>query len=64
MHWYPGVTFWQTLVDQSFANSVPAGHGHVYGSGVVDGWAALAPPPGWTDRDTIRLRAALDATPR
>ena len=60
MHWYPGVTFWQTLVDQFAANGVPAGHGHVYGSGVVDGWAAVAAPPGWTTADTIRLRALLD----
>ena len=62
MHWYPGVTFWQTLVDQFAANSVPAGHGHVYGSGVVDGWAAVAAPSGWTAADTVRLRALLDRT--
>ncbi|HEV8567613.1 MAG TPA: alpha/beta-hydrolase family protein [Actinoplanes sp.] len=62
MHWYPGVTFWQTAVDQVFATGVPAGHGHVYGSGVVDGWAALAAPPGWTAADTVRLRELLDAT--
>lgn len=61
MHWYPGITFWQTTVDLAFAKSAPAGHGHVYGSGVVDGWAVLAPPPGWTTADTIRLRALLDA---
>lgn len=61
MHWYPGVTFWQIAVDQVFANGVPAGHGHVYGSGVVDGWAALAAPPGWTAADIVRLRALLDA---
>jgi uncharacterized membrane protein len=64
MRWYPGVTFWQTLIDLAFANEVPAGHGHVYGSGVADGWAALLPPPGWTQDDTIRLRALLDATTR
>ena len=53
------------LVDQFAANSVPAGHGHVYGSGVVDGWAAVAAPPGWTVADTVRLRALLDgAAPR
>ena len=54
MHWYPLVTFWQTAVDQVFAINVPAGHGHVYGSGVVDGWAALAPPRDWTTADTLR----------
>ncbi|HET6532214.1 MAG TPA: alpha/beta-hydrolase family protein [Actinoplanes sp.] len=60
MQWHPGITFWQTAVDQFFANSAPPGHGHVYGSGVVDGWAALAAPPGWIDADTVRLRTVLD----
>ena len=60
MHWYPVITFWQTMVDAMFANDVPRGHGHVYKSGVVDGWAAIAPPPGWTVADTVRLRALLD----
>ncbi|MBU2662507.1 alpha/beta hydrolase [Actinoplanes bogorensis] len=60
MHWYPVITFWQTTVDLLFANKAPVGHGHVYKSGAVDGWAALAPPPGWTVADTVRLRALLD----
>jgi len=60
MHWYPVITFWQTTVDLLFANKAPTGHGHVYKSGAVDGWAALAPPPGWTVGDTLRLRALLD----
>ena len=59
MHWYPGITFWQTMTDAVFANKVPLGHGHVYKSSTVDGWAALAPPPGWTVGDTVRLRALL-----
>ena len=60
MHWYPGITFWQTTVDLIFANKAPVGHGHVYKSGTVDGWAAVAAPPGWTSNDTVRLRALLD----
>jgi uncharacterized membrane protein len=60
MHWYPGITFWQTTVDLIFANKTPTGHGHVYKSGTVDGWAAVAPPPGWTVADTVRLRALFD----
>jgi uncharacterized membrane protein len=59
MHWYPGVTFWQATVDLLFANQVPTGHGHVYRTGVVDGWAVLARPPGWTAADTVRLRTHL-----
>jgi uncharacterized membrane protein len=60
MHWYPVITFWQTTVDLLFANKAPIGHGHVYKSATVEGWAALAPPPGWTVADTLRLRALLD----
>ncbi|MEU4688097.1 alpha/beta-hydrolase family protein [Actinoplanes sp. NPDC023714] len=60
MHWYPGITFWQTSCDLLFANKAPTGHGHVYKSETVDGWAAIAPPPGWTVLDTIRLRAVLE----
>jgi uncharacterized membrane protein len=60
MHWYPAVTFWQTATDLLYANKAPIGHGHVYKSGTVDGWAALAPPPGWTVADTVRLRQLLD----
>ncbi|WP_164842366.1 alpha/beta hydrolase [Actinoplanes solisilvae] len=60
MHWYPVITFWQTTVDLLFANQAPTGTGHVYNSGAVDGWAAVAPPPGWTVDDTLRLRELLD----
>jgi len=61
MRWYLGITFWQTVVDLAFSTSVPSGHGHVYGSGVADAWAALLQPPGWTTADTVRLRELLDA---
>jgi uncharacterized membrane protein len=60
MSWYPGVTFWQTVVDLGFSTTVPTGHGHVYGSSVADAWAALLQPPDWTTADTVRLRALLD----
>lgn len=60
MHWYPGITFWQITCDLVFSNKVPTGHGHVYKSETVDGWAAIAPPPGWTTLDSLRLRALLD----
>lgn len=64
MHWYPGITFWQTAVDLAFSTNVPTGHGHVYGSSVVDAWAALLPPPEWTTADSDRLKALLDGRPR
>ena len=62
MRWYPIVTFWQVAADMTNAGSVPGGHGHNYGEFVLDGWAAVAPPDGWTAEDTerIRLRARED----
>jgi uncharacterized membrane protein len=60
MRWYPIVTFWQVSADMTNAASVPGGHGHNYGLNVVDGWAAVAPPDGWTADDTERIRIALE----
>ncbi len=62
MRWYPIITFWQVAADITNASSVPAGHGHNYGQSVLDGWAAVAPPDGWTADDTERIRVALDET--
>ncbi|MBJ7339914.1 alpha/beta hydrolase [Mycolicibacterium sp.] len=59
MRWYPIVSFWQVSADMTNASSVPGGHGHNYGDAVLDGWAGVIPPPGWTVADTERVRAAL-----
>ncbi|GFG74384.1 membrane protein [Mycobacterium botniense] len=59
MRWYPVVTFWQVSADLTNAEGVPAGHGHDYANTIVDGWAALVPPDGWTVVDTERIRIAL-----
>ncbi|MBO0680147.1 alpha/beta hydrolase [Mycolicibacterium sp. S2-37] len=61
MRWYPIITFWQVSADMTNAAGVPGGHGHNYGESVLDGWAAVAPPPGWTPADTERIRAALQS---
>ncbi|MFI6292136.1 alpha/beta hydrolase [Nonomuraea sp. NPDC050790] len=61
MNWFPLVTFWQVLGDMSVALSVPAGHGHVYGANVAEGWAAVAAPRGWSTADTARLHALVSA---
>lgn len=62
MRWYPIVTFWQVAADMTNAGSVPGGHGHNYGEFILDGWAAAAPPDGWTREDTERIRIALEKT--
>jgi uncharacterized membrane protein len=59
MSWYPVVTFWQVTIDLTNAVGVPPGHGHVYQGEILDGWAAVAAPPGWTPADTERARQVL-----
>ena len=59
MEWYPVVTFWQVSADLTEAEGMPPGHGHDYGDMVLDGWAAVLPPDGWTPADTDRMHAAL-----
>ncbi|MFG3495907.1 alpha/beta hydrolase [Streptomyces sp. NPDC047928] len=61
INWFPFVAFWQTTVDMAVSYGVQAPHGHRYGAGPVDGWAAVVPPAGWTDDDTRRLRAYIAA---
>lgn len=62
MRWYPFVTFSQVGVDLFKSVDMPGGHGHNYGTYVLDGWVAVAPPDGWTPADTERVRVALDQT--
>jgi uncharacterized membrane protein len=61
MHWNPVVTFWQVSADLTNAEGVPGGHGHNYSNDILDSWAAVAPPDGWTAADTERIRSALNA---
>lgn len=62
LRWFPFVTFWQLTADLADAERMPAGYGHNYGVLPADAWAAVAPPPGWSDRDTQRLRDTLAET--
>jgi len=61
MRWNPMVTFWQVSADLTNAVGMPGGHGHNYGNDIIDGWAAVAAPDGWTAADTERVRAALNS---
>lgn len=59
MDWIPIVTFLQVSADMAVAVEVPDGHGHVYVRDVVNGWAAVMQPPGWTPEKTERLRPIM-----
>ncbi|WP_251153206.1 alpha/beta hydrolase [Cellulosimicrobium sp. Marseille-Q4280] len=63
VRWYPFVTFWQLTGDLfvAAASDIPSGHGHVYELEYADGFAVLHAPDGWTEADTTRLKAAMDA---
>ncbi|AYJ48505.1 hypothetical protein D8W71_09380 [Rhodococcus sp. P1Y] len=60
MRWFPIVTFWQVAADLTNAAGVPDGHGHNYGTLVLDGWVSVAAPAGWTDEDTEKVRSVMD----
>nr|WP_040745356.1 alpha/beta hydrolase [Nocardia transvalensis] len=60
MRWWPFVTFWQVAVDLTNAQSVSDGHGHNYGSLVLDGWVAVLPPPDWTPEVHESIRTQLE----
>lgn len=60
MRWFPVVTFWQLSADLVHADEVPAGHGHDYGTKLVDGWAAVTAPEGWDGHRMERLRRHLE----
>ncbi len=60
MIWMPFITFFQVAADMVFSMDVPAGHGHRYGSNVVEGWVQLSAAPDWTQDDTTALRSLID----
>ncbi|MEV0298891.1 alpha/beta hydrolase [Nocardia sp. NPDC050710] len=60
MRWWPFVTFWQVAADLTNAQGVSDGHGHRYGSLVLDGWAAVTQPPGWNPELAERIRFQLE----
>ncbi|WP_328390504.1 alpha/beta hydrolase [Nocardia sp. NBC_00416] len=61
MRWVPLVTFWQVTADLTNAQGVRDGHGHRYGSLVLDGWAAVTRPPDWNPELAERIRLEIEA---
>lgn len=59
LQWLPLITFLGLGGDMIDSQSVPAGHGHVYGASEAVAWTAVIPPPGWDAADTQRLAIAL-----
>lgn len=59
MNWIPVVTFLQVAADMAVAVDVPDGHGHKYVKDVVNAWAAVTEPPGWTPEKTEQLRGRV-----
>ncbi|MEU8895699.1 alpha/beta-hydrolase family protein [Nocardia sp. NPDC048505] len=59
IRWWPVVTFWQISADLAHAQKVPSGHGHRYGTLVLDGWVAVAQPQNWNRDLEQRIRQAL-----
>ena len=59
MNWIPVVTFLQVAADMAVAVDVPDGHGHRYVKDVVNAWAAVLQPAGWTPDKTERLRGRV-----
>lgn len=59
MNWIPVVTFLQVSADMAVAVDVPDGHGHRYVKDVVNAWAAVLQPAGWTPDKTERLRGRV-----
>lgn len=61
MRWAPLITFWQVTADLTNAQGVRDGHGHRYGSLVMDAWAAVTRPPGWNPELAERVRLEIEA---
>ena len=51
----------QVVGDLPGAGNVPGGHGHIFGTNVLDGWLAVAPPSEIPDEATLQqIRELLD----
>ncbi|RDI66246.1 alpha/beta hydrolase [Nocardia pseudobrasiliensis] len=60
MRWWPLVTFWQVAADLTNAQGVSDGHGHNYGTLVLDGWCAVLPPPDLTPEKVEAIRTQIE----
>ncbi len=56
VRWVPVATFFALSIDLFVAGEAPNGHGHNFLTEYADGFAAVAPPPGWAPGATDTLR--------
>jgi uncharacterized membrane protein len=59
LRWIPVITFWQVTMDMFVSGQMPSGYGHSYVEEYAVGWAAVAPPEGWTYEDTAALSSFI-----
>ncbi len=63
IQWFPLVTAFQMALDMAVSLRVP-GYGHYYiAPDYIDGWAAVAPPDGWTPARAATLKAVFADRP-
>ncbi|GAA0303088.1 alpha/beta hydrolase [Rhodovulum strictum] len=61
LRFMPIVTQLQLALDMALATTVPGGYGHsYYAQDYIGPWVAVTAPEGWTEADTVRLKAHCD----
>ena len=61
MRFIPIVTQFQLALDMALAFGAPPGHGHAYyAQDYIAPWVEASAPLGWTEADTVRLKAHCD----
>jgi uncharacterized membrane protein len=63
LRWFPIVSAVQAAGDMIDQLDPPPGFGHDYSTEYVNGWASVAPPPGWTRADSERLEKFIGKMP-
>ncbi len=61
VRWFPLISWIQETGDLISGFTAQPGFGHDYSNAFVPGWVAIAGPDGWTEADTYRLAAHLEA---
>ena len=61
LRFVPIVTQFQLALDMALSTTVPGGYGHsYYAQDYIGPWVEVTAPEGWTEEDTVRLKAHCD----